>query len=38
VRLSPAGEARLAEAISAVRGDRAELLERLDRIRTHLSE
>jgi DNA-binding MarR family transcriptional regulator len=38
VRLSPAGETRLATALAAVRGERTELLDRLDRIRRHLVE
>jgi DNA-binding MarR family transcriptional regulator len=36
VRLSPAGEDRLALALTAVRAEREQLLEHLDRARVHL--
>jgi DNA-binding MarR family transcriptional regulator len=36
VRLSPAGEARLALALTAMRAEREQLLEHLDRARLHL--
>jgi DNA-binding MarR family transcriptional regulator len=36
VRLSPAGEDRLALALTAVRAEREQLLEHLDRARLHL--
>ena len=36
VRLSPAGEDRLALALTAVRAEREQLLEQLDRARLHL--
>jgi DNA-binding MarR family transcriptional regulator len=36
VRLSPVGQARLAEAFASLRAERERLLERLDAVRVHL--